>query len=56
MLNNCNLHFDDIIDTLALEERGRGAGLHPPQGLHMTAVLQVQELDEDDRVDLQEAG
>lgn len=55
-LHNCNLHFDDIIDTLALEERGRGAGLHPPQWLHMAAVLQVQELDEDDRVDLQEAG
>lgn len=56
IINNCNLHFDDIIDTLALEERGRGARLHPPQWLHVTAVLQVQELDEDDRVDLQEAG
>ncbi len=39
---NSHLQFDHISDTLALEERGRGTGLYPPQWLHMAAVLQFQ--------------
>ena len=44
------------LGTLAVQQGGGGPGLQPPQGLHAAALLQVQQLDEDDRVDFQQAA
>lgn len=42
--------------TLAVQQRHWRPGLEAPQGLHAAALLQVQQLDQDDRVELQEAA
>lgn len=42
--------------TLAMQQRHRGPRLKTPQGLHAAALLQVQQLDQDDRVDVQKAA
>lgn len=42
--------------TLAVQQRHGGPRLKAPQRLHAAALLQVQQLDQDDRVDIQEAA
>lgn len=42
--------------TLAVQQRHGGPRLKTPQRLHAAALLQVQQLDQDDRVDIQEAA
>lgn len=43
------------LQTLGVQERHRRPRLKAPQRLHAAALLQVQQLDQDDRVNLQEA-
>lgn len=41
--------------TLAVQEGHRRPRLEAPERLHAAALLQIQQVDQDDRVDLQEA-
>lgn len=45
-----------VICTLAVQQRDWWSRLEAPQRLHAAALLQVQQLDQDNRVNLQEAA
>lgn len=42
--------------TLAVQQRHRRSRLEAPQRLHAATLLQIQQLDQEDRVDVQEAA
>lgn len=44
------------LQTLGVQQRHRGPWLETPQRLNAVALLQVQQLDQDNRVDLQQAA
>ena len=60
---DCQFSWNDFLtvssvclQTLAVQQRHWRPRLEAPQRLHAAALLQIQQLDQDNRVDLQQAA